>query len=230
MFKKKLIHSTVLFTAAIFSACGDDPLNNSESFDVGDSVKTMEDLFNCTDKREGETAYVEEFSATYVCSRGTWVLEPKRYESMEDLFNCTSKRDGEIAYVEEKDKTYTCKDGTWVDENGLKSSSSGKGSSSSKKIESSSSESRSPVLPMLLGVAVAMLIRRNLLRVRRPAHQRAHQLAHQQVHQSAHQQVHRPVHQRYLVVVLSQVVLQNQVVQVMRFHLRLNFTKLEMEH
>ena len=80
------------------------------------SVSAMEDLPNCTEKREGETALVSEDSSTYKCENGKWTFvsaPTPTVETLDDLFNCTAKVEGDTVKVEAESAIYRCADGQW---------------------------------------------------------------------------------------------------------------------
>ena len=67
----------------MFAACGDDGSSTNAvemdaSFDASKFdvvVATKDELPKCTDKRDGEKAYVKDKKVTYVCDVGRWVLD-----------------------------------------------------------------------------------------------------------------------------------------------------------
>ncbi len=80
------------------------------------SVSAMEDLPNCTEKREGETALVSEDSSTYKCENGKWTFvsaPTPTVETLDDLFNCTAKVEGDTVKVKAESAIYRCADGVW---------------------------------------------------------------------------------------------------------------------
>jgi len=105
----------LLLSAALLAACGDSS-SNTKGPESEASYASVDDLPNCTAKREGESAYVEKDKETYVCNAGKWVEEDqqmKSFETMDDLPNCTAKRDGEVVYIKDEDEKYECVDGSW---------------------------------------------------------------------------------------------------------------------
>ena len=99
-------------------ACGDDggnATNGNNSGAADYSAETPEDLPNCTEKREGETALVTEDGTTYKCISGKWELDVpiKSVETLDDLSNCTSKIDGDTVKVMSERAFYRCDDGKW---------------------------------------------------------------------------------------------------------------------
>lgn len=114
---------TALFAALfLLVACGGDDNSNIENpsdneEDVSNvSAETPEDLPNCTEKREGETALVKEDSATYKCESGRWVFESapvKTVETLDDLSNCTSKIYGDTVKIMSESAIYRCYAGIW---------------------------------------------------------------------------------------------------------------------
>ena len=80
------------------------------------SVSAMEDLPNCTEKREGETALVSEDSSTYKCENGKWTFvsaPTPTVETLDDLFNCTAKAEGDTVKVEAESAIFRCAGGEW---------------------------------------------------------------------------------------------------------------------
>jgi len=98
-----------------FSACGDSGSTDTpKGPDM--SVATMEDLPNCTEKREGVTALVAEDNATYECKSGKWILVSapmQTVESLDDLLACVAKREGSTSYITKEHTLYRCEDGSW---------------------------------------------------------------------------------------------------------------------
>lgn len=147
-------------TSLVLISCGGDSGANSDTtksalLQNAEVYPTFDDLPNCTEKRQGDTSYVEADSSISVCLDERWQRLGKLVETEEDLQNCTDKREGLLAYVQEFQKTYECTGKNWVekaikdssDKNNekdddekndgekndgeIKSSSSGKGKSSS---------------------------------------------------------------------------------------------------
>lgn len=97
------------------SACGDSaqPLNQTENTI---NVAALEDLLNCTEAREGESALVAEDSSTYRCENGKWefVSAPTpTVESLDDLLNCSAKMKGDTVKVRLESAIYRCNNGKW---------------------------------------------------------------------------------------------------------------------
>ncbi len=131
--------------AALFSlyACGGDSSSNSEeASEVGTSVGTLDDLPNCTSKREGEEAYVEEDDATYVCEDGKWSEKVPEVESSGSKLTSSA-----TAEVESSSSEITSSASEKPESSGSESTSSAVeepgSSSSSKEVSSSSSEPES---------------------------------------------------------------------------------------
>ncbi|WP_407441904.1 fibrobacter succinogenes major paralogous domain-containing protein [Fibrobacter sp.] len=147
--------SVAITGAALLFACGDDSSSGADGSQtatgVDSTVESVDDLLNCTSKHEGETAYIKEENATYVCVDGDWIIGSIS-ESVDDLINCTSKHEGETVFVKEDKEIYVCTDGDWVvagetgdgdDDDGDdadKKSSSSKAKSADSKDKSSSSD------------------------------------------------------------------------------------------
>ena len=97
------------------SACGDpaQPISQGENTI---SVTVLEDLLNCTEAREGESAFVAEDSSTYKCENGKWefVSAPTpTVESLDDLLNCNAKMKGDTVKVQLESAMYRCDNGKW---------------------------------------------------------------------------------------------------------------------
>lgn len=68
---------TALSLSFVFSACGDDSSfrpNEHVTVDKSEAVESVEDLLNCTEKRDGLSVFVEEENAFYKCDDGRWHL------------------------------------------------------------------------------------------------------------------------------------------------------------
>ena len=160
-----------------FSACGGDakstdPARDAEHVEMVDTVvSTFEDLTVCTDKREGETVYVEDEEKAYVCESKHWTVKDSLSESIQDkdsdsaevaepgeitdmvvstfddLPACTKDRKGLTVYVEDEDSAYVCKKSFWVVDDSLTNliqpNLEKKSSSSKAKASSSSVKSSS---------------------------------------------------------------------------------------
>ena len=116
--------------ALVITACGDDSesitAHNSGQSKTQDpsttqqepnvTIADLEDLPNCTEKREGEIALVTEDSATYVCSSGKWnfVSAPiPTVETLDDLSNCSTKAQGDTVKVSSESALFRCESGKW---------------------------------------------------------------------------------------------------------------------
>lgn len=113
--KANVAASAVLALAcsAMLVACGSD---SSAKAEEEPSFKTFDDLPNCTNNREGETAFVEEDGLSYVCQEKKWTELPEtmaEYKTEDDLPNCGNKADGAKAYVKEVQTIYVCADKSW---------------------------------------------------------------------------------------------------------------------
>lgn len=65
-----LVASSLVF---IFVACGGDSGRSTKPADDGREVATVVDMGRCTNEREGDTVYVAEKMADYLCKNHTWV-------------------------------------------------------------------------------------------------------------------------------------------------------------
>ena len=132
--QKKTIRAIAFLTVAFLVACGDDNASNgkNDTNSSGDeSYASIDDLPNCTAKREGVSAFVEEDDATYICNDDDWVKVGTIYESVDDFPNCTEKRKDESVLEQKTGKAYTCNGKSW-EEDGVVA----------KPVESSSSEKK----------------------------------------------------------------------------------------
>ena len=75
--------SVAISGAALLFACGDDDSsfvaseNGGSAAEADIDVATFDYLPNCTDKREGKTAYIKDEKTAYVCTDGDWVADSK---------------------------------------------------------------------------------------------------------------------------------------------------------
>ena len=85
---------------------------------ISDSkASSLEDLPNCTENRDGETAVLAENDATYECKNGKWTLvsiPTPVVETLDDLSNCTKKVQGDSVKVVAESAVYRCDDEEWV--------------------------------------------------------------------------------------------------------------------
>ena len=105
-----------LVSTITFLACGDSS-DDSVSVNTQMRVDALEDLPNCSEKREGETAFLLEDNSTYKCHNGKWEMESasvKTVPTMDDLLNCTSKSQGDTVQVVAENAIYQCIDGKWL--------------------------------------------------------------------------------------------------------------------
>ena len=103
----------LVFGILLVSCSSDD--SSATGSDL-ESFASFDDLPNCTAKREGEKANVEDEGVAYVCTDGRWTEMAAVYASEDDLPNCSGKRSGEKAYVESTTSTWTCADGFWSED------------------------------------------------------------------------------------------------------------------
>lgn len=122
------------------TGCGDsDSSPNTPKDDPNtevqmDSVKTVDDLPSCTEKREEKVSFIEDDSSIRICLDEKWEEAEDVAAIREDLPNCSDKRNGVSAYVLDEHGFLTCTEGRWKSE-----STSDEKSSSSKKTDKSSS-------------------------------------------------------------------------------------------
>ena len=80
--------SVAISGAALLFACGDDSSSGADGSQtatgVDSTVESVDDLINCTPKHEGETAYIKEEKATYVCTDGDWVVAGETLDEGDD--------------------------------------------------------------------------------------------------------------------------------------------------
>jgi len=132
------------------AACGGDSSSKAGESDTDEIVaESVDDLPNCTKKREGQKARTDEGS--YVCTDGVWKAEAEEipsYETEEDVPACTKKKEGSLVYVEDTKDTLICESGEWknVDDSDDDETTEDESSSSDEETddESSSSEQGQP--------------------------------------------------------------------------------------
>ena len=151
---KQYTYATALsITTALFclTACGDSDSSPSTPKDglitdvQMDSVKTNDDLPNCTEKRQETVAYIKDDSSIRICLDEKWETAESVAATKEDLPSCSKKRETSTAYVLDEHSYYTCTDEHWqkgVTE-GSSSDEEEKSSSSKKTDKSSSSNAKS---------------------------------------------------------------------------------------
>ena len=115
-------------------------------------VTSFDDLFVCTDKREGMFAYVKDERKTYVCEDGDWVIDDGAPVSSSEDEETSSSSKVKSSSSESEDSSSSEGNSSSSEGNssssGSKSSSSEDNSSSSKeKSSSSESSSSSEVVP-----------------------------------------------------------------------------------
>jgi uncharacterized protein (TIGR02145 family) len=94
----------------------DSSTSAPENLAAIDEVESLDDLLNCTSKKEGNSVQVKEESAIYVCSDGEWEKWRSLTDTLstaDDLLACLSKREGNTAFVTEENALYKCVDGSW---------------------------------------------------------------------------------------------------------------------
>ena len=156
---RKLQVYSVAFVAALgLAACGDDDSDFSAlpEKQPDNAVTSIDDLSNCTSKKEGNLEFVKD--TPYVCAESDgkykWIQVSQTEDEPEDFKVCNQKREGQYALASKEDILYACSDEEWIPvESGDVSSSSGKEANSSsskpkssdsgKDVESSGSESSS---------------------------------------------------------------------------------------
>lgn len=99
-----------------------DPENKEIDHDIVDSIKNEDDLKACLKKNEGDSVWVEQDSATYVCKDGQWQKRTKEaetssgipvYKSEDDMPNCSKNRQGNLVITQAD--VHICNDGAWQD-------------------------------------------------------------------------------------------------------------------
>ena len=163
--QRKTIRAIAFLSVVFLVACGDDNASNGKNdtnSSSDESYASIDDLPNCTAKREGVSAFVEEDDATYICNDDDWVKVGTIYESVDDFPNCTEKRKDESVLEQSTGKTYICNGKSWKEDGvvakPVESSSSEKktnSSSSSKKVSSDSKSSSSETQESSSSVAYA---------------------------------------------------------------------------
>ena len=152
--------------------------DEEETGDYDETVEFLDELPNCTARKDGKVYFVEEDEVAYTCKydedlkEGEWVKKEKKtskpeadetVEFFDDLPNCTAKKDGKIYFVEDDEVAYTCKydedeeEGDWVS---VKTEDNDKPSSSNSSIlpdKPSSSNSSTPTSAASIPGAVVTL-------------------------------------------------------------------------
>ena len=112
---RKLCLGLSFVAMVVLAACGGDSSSKAEESEADEIVaESVDDLPNCTKKREGEKARTDD--GNYVCTDGVWKAETEEipsYETEEDVPACTKKKEGTLVYVEDTEDTLICKSGEW---------------------------------------------------------------------------------------------------------------------
>ena len=101
------------FVSAVVVGCSSD----STTVISDTRAQSLEDLPNCTENRDGETAVLAENDATYMCKKGKWTLvsmPTPTVETLDDLLNCTKKIQGDTVKVVVESAIYRCDEEEWV--------------------------------------------------------------------------------------------------------------------
>ena len=118
---RKLSLGLSFVVMAVLAACGGDSSSKAEESDTDEIVaESVDDLPNCTKKREGEKARTDD--GNYVCTDGVWKAEAEEipsYENEEDVPACTKKKEGTLVYVEDTEDTLMCESGEWKNVDGF---------------------------------------------------------------------------------------------------------------
>ena len=144
---RKLCLGLSFVVMAVLAACGGDSSSKAEESDTDEIVaESVDDLPNCTKKREGQKARTDD--GNYVCTDGVWKAEAEEipsYETEEDVPACTKKKEGTLVYVEDTEDTLICKSGEWknVDDSGDGTTEDESSSSDEESDEKSSSSDQS---------------------------------------------------------------------------------------
>ena len=145
--KKQLSLATAASAAVlILAACGDGG-SSASGFGTAFAYteETLDDLPNCTAKREQDTAFVRDGNEIYVCEDSRWKFVRAVIDSVktvDELSACTNSREGDSVLVTSLNAVYVCGNGKWYlfdVEDLLESSSSETVSSSSSALVVSSS-------------------------------------------------------------------------------------------
>ena len=108
--------------AFLLAACGGDSGSNGKQeessteskVDSLPSVKTFDDLPNCSKNREDSIMVTSDENVAYKCIKGRWEPLGEPYETEDDLPNCSSNREGLRAYVLDGKSVFVCEeDGIW---------------------------------------------------------------------------------------------------------------------
>ena len=91
---------------------GTDPKDAELAEMVDTVVSTFDDLTDCTDKREGATAYVEDEDSAYVCKKGLWGVDDSLTKAIEsDLEKKSSSSAKAKSSSNETSESTSTKDG-----------------------------------------------------------------------------------------------------------------------
>lgn len=146
-----LLLAGICLVAAVVTGCGDSGTTAANGKTDGENiVASVDDLPNCTSKREGNVLFVTEEDGNYqmqVCEDGIWkeMGQPLAvFESDDDFPNCTPSREGNEAYANSESTVYVCNDGAWTEKMQVQTPENGKEPTSNfvdeeKKTESSGS-------------------------------------------------------------------------------------------
>lgn len=134
--------SFLVFSACAFmlTACGGDSGSNSGSYE------NLDDIPNCSSKRDGDIYFVEDKNEDYVCADGKWI-------PLDELGKSSSSEEDELESSESKEKDLESESSSSNDleggssdskekdleSDGSSSNDSESSSSSSKEVDSSSS-------------------------------------------------------------------------------------------
>lgn len=85
----KKFNLAALSLAVLFVACGDDSGNNSNNSEKMEVVSSIYNLGDCTESLDGDTVFVKDKKADYICLDGEW--QPLEEDDDEDEVSSSSK-------------------------------------------------------------------------------------------------------------------------------------------
>ena len=121
----RLLLAGFCLVATVVTGCGGSGTTAANGKTDGENiVASVDDLPNCTPKREGNVLFVTEEDGNYqmqVCEDGIWkeMGQPLAvFESDDEFPNCTPSREGNEAYANSESTVYVCNDGAWTEKMG----------------------------------------------------------------------------------------------------------------
>ncbi len=119
----------------VFWGCAEESspsggIDNAGASEERNTIVTLDQLPDCSSKRNGDILFVVKEQQDYQCKNGRWLLV-----DASSVKECTEDNEGTIWHSTDKDADLECLDGEWVEQ---------EKSSSSKTVRSSSSKASTP--------------------------------------------------------------------------------------